>query len=436
MLQEGDVISSSYDSDEPDNVIIDYDTSTDSSSDENEKDFHMIAKKVFLTYSQANFLDFDILKKRLLDNNVSCYVFSQENHKDVNESTTVSDDEIDDEIDNEVDNEIDNEIDNILCDNIIVENVNIDSDKSTEVDFELNKNSDTEIDNEPSAGIHFHCYLEFLVKIDIRDCTYFDIITTTDTGNEITYHPNIQYVRSKRACIIYIKKDGNWISNEESKFLEVCNLDLKAQVLKWIYDQGETHKARFWLDVWENRTRKRILDSRVNMPDFKWWRLIPKHTFAKGFASEGRPKALYLFGEPETGKTLWISQFFKDEPKFYCGDWKQFNLYRNERIIVFEDFMPENFKNMTGFFKTAITDTYIDVYTPSFYTSHKLNEERTIIFSSNVNPQNHKFFDKALLSRLVIINSEYELFDKVLLKSKWENLVSKFLNEESIPYFP
>ena len=46
---------------------------------EEENKFHMIAKKVFLTYSQANHLTFDLLKERLLNNIVAIYVFSQEN---------------------------------------------------------------------------------------------------------------------------------------------------------------------------------------------------------------------------------------------------------------------------------------------------------------------------------------------------------------------
>ena len=41
----------------------------------------MIATKVFLTYSQANHLTFDLLKERWLSNTVAIYVFSQENHK-------------------------------------------------------------------------------------------------------------------------------------------------------------------------------------------------------------------------------------------------------------------------------------------------------------------------------------------------------------------
>ena len=48
---------------------------------EEESKFHMIAKKVFLTYSQANHLTIDLLKERLLSINVAIYVFSQENHK-------------------------------------------------------------------------------------------------------------------------------------------------------------------------------------------------------------------------------------------------------------------------------------------------------------------------------------------------------------------
>ena len=188
-------------------------------------------------------------------------------------------------------------------------------------------------------------------------------------GNLYPYHPNIQYVRQKRACIQYIKKDGNWISNENDTYKLVQSFTLKSEVLKWVYDNNETHKCRFWLDVWNERPKDIIIEDRLDLPEFKWWRDIPLSNFKTGFSASGRPKALFLFGGPETGKTLWISQFMPDEPKFYCGDWKQFHLYKNERIIVFEDFHSENFKNMTSFFKCLITDTYLPLYTPSFYTS-------------------------------------------------------------------
>ena len=381
----------------------------------------MICKKVFLTYSQSNFLTFDILKERLLNNNVAIYVFSQENHKEIDSENEEFDENSEiDEFEDEYLSESDENGE-------FSENEIFDSDEENE--------GDTLEENE-GEGIHFHCYLEYTEKIDIRNPTYFDITTETDEGYEIAYHPNIQYVRMKRACIQYIKKDSNWISNEDDRYNLVQSFTTKSELLKWIYDNNETHKAKFWLDVWNERTIANVEEDRIDLPYFKWWVNIPKVNFKTGFNTESsRPKALYLLGAPETGKTLWISQFMGNEKKFYVGDWKQFNLYKNERIIVFEDFMIENFKNMTGFFKSLITDTYINLFTPSFYGSHLINKERIIIFSSNVEPTTEKFFDEALISRLVIVRSDNRKVNSNVINSSWNRIYEIYSRKLAIQGF-
>ena len=421
------ILSNDDNSNSEDLENLDTDTDTDSTSDdycyseedeedeeckkldepdiEEESKFHMIAKKVFLTYSQANYLTFDILKERLLNNNVAIYVFSQENHKlPPLEEDEIENSESDSDFDefegyytknNENTEDLANFDENEEIEGIDTQNNEIDDDLMIfDENDEGSENEGGSIDENEGCGIHLHCYLEYIEKIDIRDPRYFDI--EIEHYNDkikqdviINYHCNIQYVKVKSACVRYIKKDGLWCSNENDIYNLVQTFKLKSELLKWVYDNNETHKLRFWEQVWLNKPKEKTIDDRIELPFFKWW-LNPSlkgANFNTGFNKlSKRPKALYLYGSFETGKTLWVSQFMVDEPKFYVGDWKQFHLYRNERIIIFEDFAEENFKNMTSFFKSLITDSYIDLYTPSFYTSHKIRKDRIVIFTSNKYP--------------------------------------------------
>lgn len=395
--------------------------------EEEESKFHFCAIKVFLTYSQANYLTFDILKKWLLNNNVAIWIFAQEDHK-LPESDCETDDEIDDSDNNSV---------------FSLESEESEGNRSMDFDEFVNNQENSTDDEEEdeeeknSAGIHFHCLIQYISKVEFRNHDYYDITTTTPEGHEITYHPNIGYCRSWRASSIYVKKEGNWQSNENQMYDHVQSLQTKSQFLKFIYEWNLTHKMRYWEEVWKDRPKLTYFDDRTELPFFRWFFSVPKWDFKKGFNTTGsRGKALYLVGGPETGKTLWVSQFLgTKEPILYVGDWKQFSLYKNEKIIVMEDFDSKNFQNMTSFMKSLITDRYIDLYTPSYYQSHLLNRERIIIFTSNTDPRTDKFFDTALLSRLVIIDTNYELVDTDKIQENFNRIFEKYSLKSSINEF-
>lgn len=67
-------------------------------------------------------------------------------------------------------------------------------------------------DDDANAGTHLHAYVVFDRKLDIARVDLFDIV-----HDGITYHPNIQRPRSKKAVTEYIQKDGNYITNIEEK---------------------------------------------------------------------------------------------------------------------------------------------------------------------------------------------------------------------------
>lgn len=58
------------------------------------------------------------------------------------------------------------------------------------------------------GNYHLHALLILTRKFNCRNAHFFDIIT-----EQGTYHPNIQSVRSLKAAITYLKKDGDFIAS-------------------------------------------------------------------------------------------------------------------------------------------------------------------------------------------------------------------------------
>lgn len=59
---------------------------------------------------------------------------------------------------------------------------------------------------------HIHAYIEFENKIDTKNVGYFDL-----EYYKVNYHPNIQKPVHRHAVLRYIKKDGNFIENFETR---------------------------------------------------------------------------------------------------------------------------------------------------------------------------------------------------------------------------
>lgn len=67
------------------------------------------------------------------------------------------------------------------------------------------------------GGYHLHAYFKFAKKLDTKSSKFFDIKYYS------SYHPNIQRVKKKWLLFKYIKKDGEYITNIETRpfWLEV-----------------------------------------------------------------------------------------------------------------------------------------------------------------------------------------------------------------------
>lgn len=57
-------------------------------------------------------------------------------------------------------------------------------------------------------GHHYHCYLKFSSKLNLKNPRRFDL-----HWEDAHYHPNLAGCRSAHAVDEYCKKDGDYISN-------------------------------------------------------------------------------------------------------------------------------------------------------------------------------------------------------------------------------
>lgn len=59
---------------------------------------------------------------------------------------------------------------------------------------------------------HIHAYIEFVDKLDTKNERFFDI-----EFYGVPHHPNIQKPKKRHAVMRYVKKDGNYIENFDSR---------------------------------------------------------------------------------------------------------------------------------------------------------------------------------------------------------------------------
>lgn len=59
---------------------------------------------------------------------------------------------------------------------------------------------------------HIHAYIQFEEKVDIKNQEYFDL-----SYYGVNYHPNIQAPKKKHLVLRYIRKDGQFIENFDSR---------------------------------------------------------------------------------------------------------------------------------------------------------------------------------------------------------------------------
>lgn len=155
------------------------------------------------------------------------------------------------------------------------------------------------------GGIHFHVYLCFASKRDLRSQRHFDLHG---------FHPNIQSCRSAKAVLKYVVKDGEYVANfdvikptvlsvlerasDEKEFIKLCleKFDTKAagsfsNYLAMYRFMNPNKKVSPQIGDW---TSFRVMDM------FLYSRLLSIELHEK---DGRRTRSLWLHGESKTGKT-------------------------------------------------------------------------------------------------------------------------------------
>lgn len=207
------------------------------------------------------------------------------------------------------------------------------------------------------GNFHLHAYIKYNYKLNITNPDHFDI-----DG----FHPNIQAVKDTRACIAYIKKDGD--------FIESVKLDMTTP------DGYSKRKKDF--NEWKQDLELEKLE------DIKYPITLFENTIEKPDPSI-KKRHYWFVGAPDLGKTYVLNETFENMKVYLRSNNNYpYEQYRDEDLIIFDDLTPTfaEIAAITATFKIR-TQVFGNVrYNSKFW---KLGHTRTIIVISNMKPQYH-----------------------------------------------
>lgn len=157
------------------------------------------------------------------------------------------------------------------------------------------------------GNMHIHAYLLFSKKLNVRNEKKFDI-----TIEGVTYHPNMQGVRSWKNVVKYVTKDGNYLTNYDDSVIDklirdnmkVGDIYTKAREL------AKESKVSEALSVLEHSKTVRDLvihgnAIQKNLRSLAVKRKAPEYSiedFRLNFNWD-KKKTLIMWGPTDTGKT-------------------------------------------------------------------------------------------------------------------------------------
>lgn len=226
-----------------------------------------------------------------------------------------------------------------------------------------------------NGGRHFHIYLHFAVKRDIRDQRFFDITEWENGQPGHRWHPNWKKFPNKGGAVLkwiyYCMKGGNFI---KEGFMP--NLFL-------FKDSTNYQKKKADHEAWMRDAEDQALTSPFPFP-------LPEgtlidNTYPCGGATV-RKRHWLILGKPDAGKTYWINRTFEGKQVFSRGKGLkspfETGMYKGEPVIIYDDVVPSIAEMI------AVTEVYYirtHVYGSSRYTGNywPLRQARTIIWVLN-----------------------------------------------------
>lgn len=208
------------------------------------------------------------------------------------------------------------------------------------------------------SNFHLHAILEFNKKIDKRNPNFADL-----EHDGIRYHPNIQGCKNLQKSKSYVCKDGVFITTKKFDFSSETNY--------------RKRKADF--EAWQNDMSKRnqIQLQQIRLPD------------GSNYSLQGpgvKRRHLWIIGEPDMGKTLWLTKTFGATKFYMVPDHKyRFEGYTDHQWIIYDDIVPE-WQEVASVSNTY-ESTQTHVFGPTrYHPVHWSPGARTMIVLSNTYP--------------------------------------------------
>lgn len=239
---------------------------------------------------------------------------------------------------------------------------------------------------------HLHAVIDWGGKKNVKDPRKFDYEGI---------HPNIQAPRNVKSTEKYCRKEDCepyvWGSSFDENALVRGLLEQKTRHAAHMYllEQIGMHpRFNTWMNVWDARPRE---VTPIVIEPKEWWSSVPKE--ADLITEGGRPRALWLKGPPESGKTRYVENEYKDRSLFYVSGPKGFQGYNGEDVLVFDDICSATWQNHVDFLKRVVTEPMCR--TPAYYGTHDLAWPRLVIVTcNNLTPE--VFSDAALTQRFLV----------------------------------
>lgn len=143
-----------------------------------------------------------------------------------------------------------------------------------------------------NGGYHFHCYIKLSDRFETRSVRFFDF-----RGK----HPNIEPVRSPKACEKYVTKDGNYKAEINGPN------GWEDWVIKVKYTWADVHEATTREEMWETVVRADPRAAIINRSPIKRYAEEKFGSRSNGYESRYTRDN---FNETE-GMTEWVREWLR-----------------------------------------------------------------------------------------------------------------------------
>ena len=183
---------------------------------------------------------------------------------------------------------------------------------------------------------HHHVYIHFDKPFHFKKSTMnlFDLKMDNRSLEDMNnfYHPNIEYIKSPKDAIKYVKKDGNYITSGTCPFKDELTTKEKNELLQ----------SKSLQELVEEGTI-----SLKSVPAIK--RALDILRMEKQYGKEAeKPTVHYLYGKTGVGKTktAWDEAREKYGDDIWCSltDDKWFDGYIGQQAVILDDIRPSTWR--------------------------------------------------------------------------------------------